>query len=292
MNKEQELNQISNKIKQSIWNEDKQNSEGYIVDLSQTNITINITGTIEEVSQEDFRPESHYFINKEEVQFEKALEQYEKMQEPYVFNLKEYNNLMKLPEHTRDMFFKALLEVENKLDDIGEGKTSDIRFRLFKKENEKKKLYIEKEIIEKEYIEISEKKEQNNKEINEYLSKIKNNSKLLPINIINKIFNKKDSNELNEFYRNKARVLEKENIDKTAEAFEKLLQKNDINKKIKVVENEVESLRGQYKAETNIDEKKTELLKEKNMLFKVFYIDVENDYTKDNEIEEIEEESE
>lgn len=292
MNKEQELNQISNKIKQSIWNEDKQNSEGYIVDLSQTNITINITGTIEEVSQEDFRPESHYFINKEEVQFEKALEQYEKMQEPYVFNLKEYNNLMKLPEHTRDMFFKALLEVENKLGDIGEGKTSDIRFRLFKKENEKKKLYIEKEIIEKEYIEISEKKEQNNKEINEYLSKIKNNSKLLPINIINKIFNKKDSNELNEFYRNKARVLEKENIDKTAEAFEKLLQKNDINKKIKVVENEVESLRGQYKAETNIDEKKTELLKEKNMLFKVFYIDVENDYTKDNEIEEIEEESE
>lgn len=292
MNKEQELNQISNKIKQSIWNEDKQNSEGYIVDLSQTNITINITGTIEEVSQEDFRPESHYFINKEEVQFEKALEQYEKMQEPYVFNLKEYNNLMKLPEHTRDMFFKGLLEVENKLDDIGEGKTSDIRFRLFKKENEKKKLYIEKEIIEKEYIEISEKKEQNNKEINEYLSKIKNNSKLLPINIINKIFNKKDSNELNEFYRNKARVLEKENIDKTAEAFEKLLQKNDVNKKIKVVENEVESLRGQYKAETNIDEKKTELLKEKNMLFKVFYIDVENDYTKENEIEEIEEESE
>lgn len=292
MNKEQELNQISNKIKQSIWNEDKQNSEGYIVDLSQTNITINITGTIEEVSQEDFRPESHYFINKEEVQFEKALEQYEKMQEPYVFNLKEYNNLMKLPEHTRDMFFKGLLEVENKLDDIWEGKTSDIRFRLFKKENEKKKLYIEKEIIEKEYIEISEKKEQNNKEINEYLSKIKNNSKLLPINIINKIFNKKDSNELNEFYRNKARVLEKENIDKTAEAFEKLLQKNDVNKKIKVVENEVESLRSQYKAETNIDEKKTELLKEKNMLFKVFYIDVENDYTKENEIEEIEEESE
>lgn len=292
MNKEQELNQISNKIKQSIWNEDKQNSEGYIIDLSQANIIINITGTIEEVSQEDFRPESHYFINKEEVQFEKALERYEKMQEPYVFNLKEYNNLMKLPEHTRDIFFQALLEVENKIDDVGEVKTGDIRFRLFKKENEKKKLYIEKETIEKEYIEISERKEQNNKEIKEYLSKIKNNSKLLPINIINKIFNRKDSNELNEFYKNKARALEKENIDKTAEAFEKLLQKNDVNKRIKVVENEVESLRSQYKAETNIDEKKTELLKEKNMLFKVFYIDVENDYAKENEIEEIEEESE
>lgn len=292
MNREQELNQISNRIKQSIWNEEKQNSEGYIIDLSQANNVVRITGTIEETTYEEFKPEAHYFISKEEVQFEKALDQYEKMQEPYVFNLKEYNNLMKLPEHTRDMFFQALLEVENKLEGIGEGKSSDIRFRLFKKENERKKLYAEKEVIEKEYIEISEKKEQNNKEINEYLSKIKNNNKLIPINIINKIFNRKDSNELNELYKNKARVLEKENIDKTAEAFEKLLQKNDVNKRIKTVEKEVESLRCQYKTETNIDEQKTELLKEKNMLFKVFYIDVENDYTKENEIEEIEEESE
>lgn len=292
MTREQQLNQISNRIKQSIWNEEKQNSEGYIIDLNQANNVVRITGTIEETTHEEFRPETHYFISKEEVQFEKALEQYEKMQEPYVFNLKEYNNLMKLPEHTRNIFFQALLEVENKLEGIGEGKSSDIRFRLFKKENEKKKLYAEKEVIEKEYIEISEKKEQNNKEINEYLSKIKNNNKLAPINIINKIFNRKDSNELNELYKNKARVLEKENIDKTAEAFEKLLQKNDVNKRIKEVENEVESLRCEYKKETNIDEKKTELLKEKNMLFKVFYIDVENDYTKENEIEEIEEESE
>ena len=70
------------------------------------------------------------------------------------------------------------------------------------------------------------------------------------------------------------------------------MQKNDLNKKIKEVEVEVEHLRSEYKFESNIDEKKTELLKEKNMLFKVFYIDVENDYTKTNEIEEIEEESE
>jgi len=294
MNREQELNQISNRIKQAIWNEEKQNSEGYIIDLNNAGNMIRISGTIEEISKEDFRPEAHYFSDKEEIQFGKALEQYKKMQEPYVFNLKEYNNLMRLPEHTRDMFYQALLEVENKLEGIGEGKTSDIRFRLFKKENEKKKLYVEKELIEKQYIEISEKKEQNNKEINEYLTKIKKNSKFVPVNIINKIFNKKDSNELNELYKNKARVLEKENIDKTAEAFEKLLQKNDVNKRIKEVENEVESLRSEYKAETNIDEKKTELLKEKNMLFKVFYIDNENDYTKENQIEEneFEEESE
>lgn len=292
MNREQELNQISNQIKQAIWNEEKQNSEGYIIDLSNAKDIIKITGTIEEIVHEDFRPEAHYFIEKEEVQFGRALEQYKKMQEPYVFNIKEYNNLIKLPEHTRNMFLQALLEVENKLEGIGEGKTSDIRFRLFKKENEKKKLYADREILEQEYIDISEKKEQNNKEINEYLTKIKKNSKFVPINIINKLFNKKDSNELNELYKNKARILEKENIDKTAEAFEKLLQKNDLNKKIKEVEAEVELLRSEYKFESNIDEKKTELLKEKNMLFKVFYIDVENDYTKANEIEEIEEESE
>ena len=292
MSREQELNQISNKIKQAIWNEEKQNSEGYIIDLSNAKDIIKITGTIEEVVHEDFRPEAHYFIEKEEIQFGRALEQYKKMQEPYVFNIKEYNNLMKLPEHTRDMFLQALLEVENKLEGIGEGKTSDIRFRLFKKENEKKKLYADRENLEQEYIDISEKKEQNNKEINEYLTKIKKNNKFVPINIINKLFNKKDSNELNELYKNKARILEKENIDKTAEAFEKLLQKNDLNKKIKEVESEVEHLRSEYKFESNIDEKKTELLKEKNMLFKVFYIDVENDYTKTNEIEEIEEESE
>ena len=86
-------------------------------------------------------------------------------------------------------------------------------------------------------------------------------------------------------------MLEKENINKTAEAFEKLLQKNDVNKKIKDIEKEVESLRNQYKSENNIDEKRTELLKEKNMLFKVFYIDIENDHTKE-EIKEIQEESE
>lgn len=292
MNREQELNQISNMVKQAIWNDEKENSQGYIVDLSNTGNMINITATIEEVTNEEFRPEAHYFIGNDEIQFEKALEQYKKMGEPYVFNLKEYNNLMKLPEHTRNVFYQGLCDVEKKLANIKVEKTSEIRFRLFKKENEKKKLYTNKKILENEYIEISEKKEQNNKEINEYLNKIKENNRLIPINIINKIFNKKEANELNELYKNKAMVLEKENIDKTAEAFEKLMQKNDINKKIKDVEKEVEELRQQYEAEKNLDEKKMELLKEKFVLFRVFYIDAENDYTRENEIDEMEEESE
>jgi hypothetical protein len=294
MNRLTELNQISNSIEQAIWNEKREDSQAHIVDLANPENIIKMIAIIEEVVHEDFRSQSHYYIDKEEVQFEKALEQYEKMKAPYVFNLTEYNNLIKLPEHTQSLFFRNLLEIENKLETIekNESNTSDLRFKLFKMENEKKKLYVDKEKLEKEYVEISEKKEQNNKEINEYIGKIKKSSKLLPINFINKVFNKKETSELNELYKSKAVMLEKENIDKTAEAFEKLLQKNDVNKKIKDIEKEVESLRNQYKSENNIDEKRTELLKEKNMLFKVFYIDIENDHTKEEEIKEIQEESE
>lgn len=293
MNRLTELNQISNSIEQAIWNEKREDSQAHIVDLANPENIIKMIAIIEEVVHEDFRSQSHYYIDKEEVQLEKALEQYEKMKAPYVFNLTEYNNLIKLPEHTQSLFFRNLLEIENKLETIekNESNTSDLRFKLFKMENEKKKLYVDKEKLEKEYVEISEKKEQNNKEINEYIGKIKKSSKLLPINFINKVFNKKETSELNELYKSKAVMLEKENINKTAEAFEKLLQKNDVNKKIKDIEKEVESLRNQYKSENNIDEKRTELLKEKNMLFKVFYIDIENDHTKE-EIKEIQEESE
>lgn len=294
MNRLTELNQISNSIEQAIWNEKREDSQAHIVDLANPENIIKMIAIIEEVVHEDFRSQSHYYIDKEEVQLEKALEQYEKMKAPYVFNLTEYNNLIKLPEHTQSLFFRNLLEIENKLETIekNESNTSDLRFKLFKMENEKKKLYVDKEKLEKEYVEISEKKEQNNKEINEYIGKIKKSSKLLPINFINKVFNKKETSELNELYKSKAVMLEKENINKTAEAFEKLLQKNDVNKKIKDIEKEVESLRNQYKSENNIDEKRTELLKEKNMLFKVFYIDIENDHTKEEEIKEIQEESE
>lgn len=294
MNRLTELNQISNSIEQAIWNEKREDSQAHIVDLANPENIIKMIAIIEEVVHEDFRSQSHYYIDKEEVQLEKALEQYEKMKAPYVFNLTEYNNLIKLPEHTQSLFFRNLLEIENKLETIekNESNTSDLRFKLFKMENEKKKLYVDKEKLEKEYVEISEKKEQNNKEINEYIGKIKKSSKLLPINFINKVFNKKETSELNELYKSKAVMLEKENINKTEEAFEKLLQKNDVNKKIKDIEKEVESLRNQYKSENNIDEKRTELLKEKNMLFKVFYIDIENDHTKEEEIKEIQEESE
>lgn len=294
MNRLTELNQISNSIEQAIWNEKREDSQAHIVDLANPENIIKMIAIIEEVVHEDFRSQSHYYIDKEEVQLEKALEQYEKMKAPYVFNLTEYNNLIKLPEHTQSLFFRNLLEIENKLETIekNESNTSDLRFKLFKMENEKKKLYVDKEKLEKEYVEISEKKEQNNKEINEYIGKIKKSSKLLPINFINKVFNKKETSELNELYKSKAVMLEKENINKTAEAFEKLLQKNDVNKKIKDIEKEVESLRNQYKSENNIDEKRTELLKEKNMLFKVFFIDIENDHTKEEEIKEIQEESE
>lgn len=294
MNRLTELNQISNSIEQAIWNEKREDSQAHIVDLANPENIIKMIAIIEEVVHEDFRSQSHYYIDKEEVQLEKALEQYEKMKAPYVFNLTEYNNLIKLPEHTQSLFLRNLLEIENKLETIekNESNTSDLRFKLFKMENEKKKLYVDKEKLEKEYVEISEKKEQNNKEINEYIGKIKKSSKLLPINFINKVFNKKETSELNELYKSKAVMLEKENINKTAEAFEKLLQKNDVNKKIKDIEKEVESLINQYKSENNIDEKRTELLKEKNMLFKVFYIDIENDHTKEEEIKEIQEESE
>ena len=90
------------------------------------------------------------------------------------------------------MFFRNLLEIENKLETIekNESNTSDLRFKLFKMENEKKKLYVDKEKLEKEYVEISEKKEQNNKEINEYIGDIayamENKKKMVSLNTVEK----------------------------------------------------------------------------------------------------------
>lgn len=70
-----------------------------------------------------------------------------------------------------------------------------------------------------------------------------------------------------------------------------MFYKNELNKQIQSIEKEVDKLREQYKLEDEAKEKETDMLKEKNMLFKVFGIDVENESIKENEIQ-IEQESE
>lgn len=293
MNKEDELHRIAIAIERAVWNNDENNSKGYIVDLKNPQNIIEVTATIEEKVHELFEPEAHYRLNNESMSFDKALEQYQKMNNPYIFNKLEYNNLDKLQENTKNVFYNNLIDIEKRLIEIEnqESKTSELRFKIFKMENEKKQLYSEKEIVEKEYFEISQKKEENKKNIDEYIEKIKKNNKLLPMSIINKILNRNQVSELNETYKSKAGALEKANIENTAVAFDKLLYKNELEKKIKEVERNIDNLRKEYKLENNKDEKKTEILKEKNMLFKVFNVDVENVNIKEKEIE-VQEESE
>lgn len=291
MNKKDELDKISKSIEQAVWNADENNSEGYIVDLKNPQNIIKVTATIEEKVHELFEPEAHYSFNNESSNFDKTLEIYIKMDNPYIFNKLEYKNLDKLQENTKNVFYNNLMDIEKRLVETEnqETKTSELRFKIFKMENEKKQLCSEKQIVEKEYFEISQKKEKNKKEIDEYIEKIKKNNKLLPISIINKILNRNQVNELNETYRSKAGALEKENIKNTAVAFDKLLYKNELEKKIQEIGKNIDKLRKEYKLENNKDEKKTEILKEKNMLFKVFNIDVENINTREEEIEEPEE---
>lgn len=294
VNKSQEINTISDRIKQAVWNGENKNSKGHIVDLSNIENTMEITATIEETSHEQFTTESHFYIGNDKVDIEMAIQQYEKMKNPYIFNVTEYNNLLKLPEETQKMFLGNLLEIEIKLinKEKTEIKADDLRVRLFKKENEKKRLYLEKENVEKEYMEISERKDQNSRNINEYIEKLKRNNEMFrPINIFNKVFSRQETNELNKLYKSEAVKLEKENIKNTELAFEKILCKNELKKQIQKVEKEVEELRKQYELEDRTEEREIDILKEKNMLFKVFRIDIEDVPLKEYEIQ-IDQESE
>jgi hypothetical protein len=294
VNKSQEINTISDRIKQAVWNGEIKDSKGYIVDLSNIKNTMEITATIEEPIHESFTTESHFYIEKDKVDIETAIDKYEEMKNPYIFNLIEYNNLLKLPEETQKMFLGSLLDIETRIANTEnkEIKSDDLRVRLFKKENEKKRLYLEKENTEKEYMELSKKKDENTKNINKYVEILKRNSEMFrPINILNRIFSKQETEEQNKYYKSEAVKLEKENIKNTELIFEKMFYKNELNKQIQSIEKEVDKLREQYKLEDEAKEKETDMLKEKNMLFKVFGIDVENESIKENEIQ-IEQESE
>lgn len=67
--------------------------------------------------------------------------------------------------------------------------------------------------------------------------------------------------------------------------------KNDLNKQINEVEKEVKELRKQYELEDKEQVKESDILKEKNMLFKVFDIDKVEEHIKESEIQ-VEQESE
>lgn len=294
ISKEQELKNVINHIEEAVWNGRHNDSKGYIIDLSNADNTIEISATIEEPVHESFTTEPHFKIGKEQVNMEQVVSKYIEMKKPYIFNLSEYNNLSKLSEETQKMFIDNLLEIEEKLEninikDIG---ADSVRVKLFKKETEKERLYKEKQKVEKEYIEISEKKEQNIKSINNYVEKLKRNNEFFrPINIFNKIFSKQEIEQQNQFYKKEAVGLEKENIKNTELIFDKMFFKNDLNKQIQKVEKEVEELRKQYDLESREQIKESDILKEKNMLFKVFKIDIEDELVKDSEIQ-IEVESE
>lgn len=295
VSKEQEIKNLIKHIEEAVWNGKHNDSKGYVIDLTNSNNKIEITATIEEPVHELFTTEPHFLIGTEPVNMEKAINQYIEMKQPYIFNLIEYNNLLKLPEETQKMFLSNLLEIETRLvnSENTEIKADDLRVRLFKKENEKKRLYLEKENTEKEYIEIAERKDNNTRNINKYIEKLKRNNKMFrPINLLNRLFSGKETEDQNKFYKSEAVKLEKENIKSTELAFEKILYKNELNKQIQSLEKEVKELRKQYELADKTEEKQTDILKEKNMLFKMFEIDKIEEPTKEKELDEIEEQSE
>lgn len=290
MSKEDEIKKIIDYVGQAVWTGKHNDSEGYIIDLENINDLIEITGTIEEPTNECFTVETHFIVDKNKSSKEQAIKKYLEMGKPYVFNRIEYKNLIKLPDHTQKLFLDNLLEIEDKIGKTKHSKlgANDTRVVLFKKENDKKKIYSELETIEKEYINISAKKETNIITINESIEKIKKNNEIFrPINIINKVLGRTENQEE---LKSNAVKLEKENLKLTEQIFEKLIQKNDLKQKLKELELEVSVLREQYQAEDKNIEKETDILKEKNMLFKVFKIDLEE--SQEIEINEIQEESE
>lgn len=295
VSKEQEIRNVINHIEEAVWNGRHIDSIGYVMDLNNIDNKIEISADIIEPVYKSFTTEPYFKFNNEAVDMQEAINKYIEMDKPYIFNQIEYNNLLKLPEETQKIFVKNLLEIETKLENVknnGIGANS-VRVQLFKKENEKEKLYTEKQKIEKEYIEISEKKEQNVKEINKYVEKIKSShSFFYPINIINRIFARQEIEEQNKFYKSEAVRLEKENIKNTELIFEKMFYKNDLNKEIQKVEKEVKGLRKQYELENKEQINETEILKEKNMLFKIFGIDKMKEISNEKEITEIEEPNE
>ena len=295
VSKEQEIRNVINHIEEAVWNGRHIDSIGYVMDLNNIDNKIEISADIIEPVHESFTTEPYFKFNNEAVDMQEAINKYIEMDKPYIFNQIEYNNLLKLPEETQKIFVKNLLEIETKLENVknnGIGANS-VRVQLFKKENEKEKLYTEKQKIEKEYIEISEKKEQNVKEINKYVEKIKSSHSFFnPINIINRIFARQEIEEQNKFYKSEAIRLEKENIKNTELIFEKMFYKNDLNKEIQKVEKEVKRLRKQYELENKEQINETEILKEKNMLFKIFEIDKMEEISNEKEITEIEEPNE
>ena len=295
VSKEQEIRNVINHIEEAVWNGRHIDSIGYVMDLNNIDNKIEISADIIEPVHESFTTEPYFKFNNKAVDMQEAINKYIEMDKPYIFNQIEYNNLLKLPEETQKIFVKNLLEIETKLENVknnGIGANS-VRVQLFKKENEKEKLYAEKEKIEKEYIEISEKKEQNVKQINKYVEKIKSSQSFFsPINIINRIFARQEIEEQNKFYKSEAVRLEKENIKNTELIFEKMFYKNDLNKEIQKVEKEVKGLRKQYELENKEQINETEILKEKNMLFKIFGIDKMEEISNEKEITEIEEPNE
>lgn len=293
VNKEQEIKNVIGYIEQSVWNGRDNTSKGYVIDLSNTSNKIEIWAEIVEKTHESFSTEAYFKIENKLSNEEEAIKQYTNMKKPYIFNLAEFNNLSKLPEETQKMFINNLLELETKLDGIQNNSLNadSTRVKLFKKQNEKDKLYKEKQKTEKEYKELVEKKEENIKNINKYVDELKRNNEFFrPINILNRLL-RKETEEQNKFYKSEAVKLEKENIKNTELIFEKMFYKNDLNKQIQEVEKEINGLRKKYELEDKEQVKETDLLKEKNMLFKMFEIDKIIEPTKE-ELDEIKEQNE
>ena len=151
VNKEQEIKNVIGYIEQSVWNGRDNTSKGYVIDLSNTSNKIEIWAEIVEKTHESFSTEAYFKIENKLSNEEEAIKQYTNMKKPYIFNLTEFNNLSKLPEETQKMFINNLLELETKLDGIQNNSLNadSTRVKLFKKQNEKDKLYKEKQKTEK-----------------------------------------------------------------------------------------------------------------------------------------------
>lgn len=64
MSKEDEIKKIIDYVGQAVWTGKHNDSEGYIIDLENINDLIEITGTIEEPTNECFTVETHFIVDK------------------------------------------------------------------------------------------------------------------------------------------------------------------------------------------------------------------------------------
>lgn len=289
------LENLTRQVEEAVWYGNHEKSKAYVIDLDNYNNIIEISATIEEKSYESFSTEPHFKINNERADKDRAITKYEKMKNPYVFSKKEYSNLKKLPNPTQRIFLENLSEVEAKMEYIinQDINAEQIKDELTDKKRKLDKLKKENISIDKENDEICYSKEKNKESINKYIKMIpKGTNKLSKSKLVNNIFKIQEKIDIAEEFKSNAVKLEKKNMELTEKLFENLCKKTELSNEIIDLEEKISNLNNEYEIQFNKIKGRNEVLKQKNMLFRMFRIDEEREIYDNLDIEEIEELSE